>query len=315
MKIGICGFNCVSGLGEINRQLAQYVDVDAWLVRPHRSFLNLPDHPNVDTLHCPTGVKVEEFVKRVDVVLFCEVPLYSNLMELCKKHGKRVVCIPMQEWMPESTEGWLSDVDLFICPTRHCYDQFYQSLPCTYFPWPVDTERFRFNQRNILRRFLFIPGNGGYHGRKGLATIHECLQKAPELPIIIKHQVQENTQLYEEGDVLLCPHTCDGLGLEQMEAQACGMPTITTKGKPWDELNPLFMIPSEINKKLIKRVVDWHYLDPHDVVKHCKELLGSDITYASQAARAWAESRSWSQFGDQFTSIVKHYDALTGAMK
>jgi len=305
-RIGLVGFNVQSGLGELNRQLATYADVDTWLVRPHRSFPTLPDHPNVDTIHCPTGFKVQDLIDKVDTVLFCETPYYSQLTERAKELDKRVVCVPMQEWMPEDLEGWPSHVDLFICPTKYCFNQFKDKLPCVYFPWPVDTLRFTYQQRTTVKRFLFIPGNGGYQDRKGCAVIDEARRLWPDMPLITPQNVQDNQDLYKEGDILLCPHSCDGLGLEPMEALACGIPVVVPWGQPWNELPAIARIESRVTKRHIKREVDWWTIDPQHLVNLCKELLGEDISWASGSARIWAETRAWQDRAEQFTYVVKH---------
>jgi hypothetical protein len=305
-RLGLVGWNTVSGLGTLNRQLADYASVDVWLVRPHPNYKMLEDHPNVDTLYCPNGLKLDEFLEKVDTVLFCETPYYLGLPETAKEQGKRVVCVPMQEWMPQDLGGWPSYVDLFICPTKHCYTEFCDKLPCVYFPWPVDTLRFTYKQRTTIQQYLFIPGNGGYLGRKGCSIIAQAQHLWPEMPLIIAKNMREQQDLYKEGDILLCPHSCDGLGLEPMESMSCGIPCILPWGNPWNEFPAIAKLESRLTKQRIKRLVDWHTLDAHNLVDVCKELLGEDIKWLSESVRGWAEARSWERMAEQFTNLVKH---------
>jgi hypothetical protein len=314
-RIGLVGYNTASGLGEVNRQIAEYIDIYRWLVKPHKSQQNLPFPDNVDCEVCPGGERVEEFVKSVDAVVFAEVPLYENLISLCKTHGKLLICIPMLEWMPPGGQGWPKEIDLFICPTRQCYNEFSHVLPCVHFPWPVDTEKFEFKQRDICKQFVFINGHGGYAGRKGGAVIKAALELWPEMPLIVYDQTgsfpnskvtKSNTDLYSQGDVLISPHSVDGIGLELMEAMACGMPVISTDGEPWSEIPAIARIRASVGRKSIRRPVDWYTPDPAHLVSICKELLGQDISTESQEARKWAESQNWDKSHvDSFERLIK----------
>lgn len=311
MKIGLIGYSCNTGLGEINRQMNRYVGVtNRWVIKHPRKGGN--------TL----GIKdwtVEEFVSASDCILFAETPLVTELPHLAKAKGKRLVCVPMQEWLPYGDRAgpytnWTKLVDLFICPTLQCYNLFKDKLPCTYFPWPVDTSRFSFQQRRICKRFLFINGNGGWHGRKGIAVIEEVLRLWPQMPLIIRSQVavhlpsevfqygnvkvlpeiEDNRYLYAEGDVLISPHSVDGLCLEVREAMSCGMPVITTDGEPWNELPALARIEaSETSRNIGRPLVTWYNPKPSHLFEICQGLLGREIHDESNQVKEWAWSNSW----------------------
>lgn len=326
-RVGLVGFNCRSGLGELNRQITTYCHIDRWLVKPHNSYPTLPDHPDVDTFHCPTGAKIEKFLDGIDTVLFCETPYYNNLIEECKKRGKRTVCVPMQEWMPAGCQGWPMDVDLFICPTKHAYDQFAHVVPCAYFPWPVDTLRFPFQERPVCDSFLFLNGHGGYDGRKGKNVICKALEIWPHMPILVRSQqpeswpiqvkflsgdINENADLYATGSVLVAPHSIDGLGLEPMEAMSCGMPVITTDGRPWNELPAVARIQARVDKRKVRRPVDWYLPLAESLVAACKQLLHNSSKHPTyfqdqcRKARHWAESRAWEAKARMFTDLVRY---------
>src|SRR5262249_15493192 len=163
---------------------------------------------------------VPEWLESVDVVLFCEQPLYPDLTGLARSRGKRVVCVPNLEWTPLG--GWVDEVDLFLCPTNQCYLKLRHNLPCTLFPWPCDTQRFQFRQRKVVQQFVFINGNGGWRGRKGGDLIRSLVKAWPTIPLSVYTQTPfygaqavfpetpDNRLLYREGDVLLSPHSVDG---------------------------------------------------------------------------------------------------------
>lgn len=314
-RIGLVGYNTASGLGEVNRQIAEYADTYRWMVKPHSKQETLPLPDGVDAVMCPGGELLEEFVKSVDIVLFAEVPLYPELLGFCKKHGKRVVCVPMLEWMPPGAQGWPKEVDLFICPTKQCYSEFSRVVPCEYFPWPIDIEKFEFRPREVCNQFVFINGHGGWHGRKGGVIIQEALKRWPEMPLIVYDQTgtfpnarkaKDNIDLYARGDVLISPHSVDGIGLELMEAMASGMPVISTNGEPWNEIPALARINATHEKRNVRRPVDWYTPSAEHLVEICKSLIGKPILDESNEARKWAEERSWDKLhADAFDLLVR----------
>jgi len=329
MKIGLIGLNTASGLGEKNRQLAKYIKPHKWLIVQHRVYKTLPVPDDVDCQEIRFGPKsglesldkINDFLDSVDVVLFDETPYYSELPRRAKGKGKRVVCILCLEWTPERKHGiWLDYVDLFICPTRQSFNLYRDELPCVYYPWPVDVDKFEFKQRTHCGRFLFINGHGGWAGRKGASVIRRALELWPEMPLTVRTQVplhwavgenlvvlgeiEDNTKLYDDGDVLICPHSVDGTGLEPMEAMASGMPVISTNGQPWNEYPAIRRIPANMTIKRVARNVAWYLPSAESLVGICKGILGLDITQDSLSARWWAEQRAWCRHAESIRELI-----------
>lgn len=317
MRIGLVGYSARTGLGELNRQIVKYCNIHRWLIKPHKKGVIEPQ--DVNYLIGNSNYEIEKFLQTVDVILFCETPYYEHLVQRARELGKRIVCVPMQEWLPTNREWWVKHVDLFICPTVHCYEELNGSLPCVCFPWPIDIERYTFTKRTKCDNFLFLNGNGGWSGRKGASTVAAMIRSWRDIPLVVKSQVQvppelqnkmisgeliENTGLYDQGDVLICPHTVDGLGLELQEAAACGIPVISTEGRPWDEYPYIEQIKSTKTRMMVNREVDWYLPSAQDLLIVCKRVLNSDISTYSEQARQWAETRDWKFFKDQFTELV-----------
>lgn len=321
-RIGLVGYNAPCGLGELNRQIATHCDVDTWLVKPHNRLASLQPHPDVDTISCPSGkpAKLNLFLDRCDTVVICETQYYGNLVSLCRERGKRVVCVPMLEWMTAGCKSWPKLVDLFLCPTQQAYQAFAHVIPCVYFPWPTDLERFKFNQRTTVEKFVFINGTGGWSGRKGGDVVRRAKELWPEMPLIVYTQsrgedwgpdttvvtgLPENQGLYAEGDVLLYPSSVDGLGLQPIEAACCGMPVISTAGQPWNEYPFIGQIEATSTKRKVARPVDWYTPSAESLVAQCQHWLGKSITQESRQARQWAENRSWTTCAAKFNELVR----------
>lgn len=319
MKIGLVGFSTDSGIGNQNRDIARWLPADAWLTCDHTG-----GYPHVPI---PGGVAeyrdAEPFLSAVDVVLFVEQPrtTYPFLLRHARAIGKRVVCVPNHEWFPENRwrEDWPQYVDLFVCPTRYTFDLFTEwGLPCRCFPWPVDTDRFAFTPRRTCERFVFVNGRGGTRDRKGLPVVAELVarwrgipltvfsQKPIDLPgVDVRGPVADPRELYAAGDVLLCPHSVDGIGLEPLEALACGMPVIATDGPPWTELPLLAGIPASIRQEQMpRRVVDWHLPVPAWLEHLCRQWHGRNIETESRNGHRCIEGRAWSTSYATFRQLV-----------
>lgn len=334
MKIGLVGYACATGLGEVNRQIATYLPIHSWLVYPHlNKGVKIPKGIGCPTLplrdNSMTQRDIREWVSSVDIILFVETPYYTSITRYAREQNKRIVCIPMQEWQPLTRykNPWISDVGLYLCPMTYTFDKFKYKLPCSLFKWPVDTRLFQFKPRRQFSKFVFVNGNGGYHGRKGSAVMQQALHLWPEMPVRFFTQkpisdefrsqidryyknvkvigeVHSPEELYEEGEVLICPHTIDGLCLQPREAATCGMPNITTNGPIWEDFPRYRTIRSGRTTTVIREECELFIPEAKSLVEECQTCVEKDFTAESYEVREWAESRSWDLLKDQLLDVI-----------
>ncbi len=336
--IGLVGWNTVTGLGTINRQLVRNLDIREWLCPQHPT---LPRQKTVFRGHSPkltfdtTPESIQRWLKSLDWLIFAEHPCIEQLPMLAAHAGLQVACVPMWEWLQPELP-WLQFVDLMICPTRHAElmvsdwaERYGYGWKTVHFPWPVEVSKFPVRIRSSCQNFLFVNGWGGgrpntltgepvRYSRKGLELIIEAADMAPDLQFTIRsltplpNPLPSNIQLasscssefdlYKLGDVCVNPSHYEGLGLSLLECQAAGMPLITTDMAPMTEVNPWKRIPIDGTQivDLNGRFFSSAKLRPDDLVNTLRPLLGLDISDASRQAREYIElHRNWDNVRDQ----------------
>ncbi len=327
-NIGLVGWNTSTGLGSINRDLVSQLGIKRWLSPPHPQLPVVSSLPPIDA-QIETDVSNPEtllkWVRELDWLLFAERPYIEELPRIAAHNGVGIACIPMWEWVRPNLP-WLQFVDLMICPTLLAYRQmedwtrrYGYGWKTVYIPWPIDVQRFQFQQREVCREFLFVNGWGGgatyrldgspapYH-RKGLELIVAAAKLAPDLKFIIRSlqpisfnlpsnicvepSLEDNADLYDTGDVCVQPSHYEGLGLQLLECQSAGMPLVTTSGPPMNEANPWRTIPTSGRDvvNLWGTYIAAELMTPKALVATLRPLVGMDIRSASRQARAYVES-------------------------
>ena len=281
-RIGLVGPNTPTGLGSVNRDIADYLPVSRWLVSRHPTdrFPMSVARSRRRIVSVELDASEEEllaWLRGLDWLLFVERPAPAALIPLAKAAGVLVGCVCNWEWTCPAVCDWLYDVDLLICPTRHTWQLMKQWKKRFGFgwhvfhqPWPIDVRRFRFRQRRRCDRVLFVNGTGGVQGRhddgsssrfhrKGVEVLFEAARLVPHIPFLVSsqsldlpplprnvelrpHQL-DNRSLYADGDVCVQPSHWEGLGLQLVECQAAGMPLVTTDAAPMNEYQPADTIP------------------------------------------------------------------------
>jgi len=324
-KIGLIGWNTATGLGYLNRDLAEHLPIHKWLVPAHPGYPTLPDPEvpcridRVPRTWDPENLKA--WLKGLDWVLFVELSYFDRFAQYAREQEISVACVPDWEYASLKLD-WMNFVDLMICPTRHTYElvsdwrrRFGFAWDVVHVPWPIDVQRFRFRRREICRRFLFVNGTGGTfarrpdgsiteYRRKGIDLVVEAAAMLPGVPFTVYSQIDEipplppnvelrraplhNAQLYERGDVCVQPSHWEGIGLQLLECQAAGLPLVTTDAPPMNEYQPLKAIPvtsTEIVFVFENHPVLSNHIDPKDMAGLLEGLYETDIAEASRSAR------------------------------
>jgi len=217
LRVGLVGWACRTGLGQMNADLARRAPwIHAWLV---------PEHPRlgIDPALLPAGrarpcalvgdeARYTRFLDDVDAVLFVERQYVLDGFDLAaeaRARGKLVCAIPMMECV--HGVPWLAHADLLWAPTRwsrRALDALARRRaalalatgdPRWRSPWAgrvvggrvgVDLRRFAFRAREHCERFVFVNGHGGVLGRKGADVVARAAALAPEAPLVVWSQTE-----------------------------------------------------------------------------------------------------------------------------
>lgn len=338
MNFGLVGWGCTTGNGGMNSDLASFATwVSHWLIPEHPK---LPNHKEyldrarkagttiIETTLKPNKAVIDSFLDAVDALIYIEHPCYKddgyNIVLEAKKKNKIVVGIPMWEWWPER-KNWSLKTDILIAVTnftKKYLDALSNTLHCHGYihnwhgnvistKWGVNLECFKFKERKVANKFVFINGNGGHKLRKASDIVSEVFSRKGAPPLLVYSQQKEKIaqfsspnievvyrnfsnreDVYFEGDVFLFPSYWEGLCHGVYEAQAVGGIVVTSSQPPMNECGSPYLVGVSryeqedlSGKKILKSVPD-----SDDLYNICRSLYRADIRSESQINRNRIES-------------------------
>lgn len=339
MRIGLIGWGTRTGIGIVNWSLWRTGRFDAWLMPHHPQNLPMAGEPGPGVTRCSVTCRrsLAHWMKSIDVAVFLERPFFDHVgtFREARKEGKRFVLVPMHEWLPHPTAGWLQIVDHVWCPVAHCFEVLSSIVAAgraggILYPWAgsifggrwgIELDRWKPIQRGRVNRFIFSNGNGGVLCRKGSDILLKAARIARRIPITIQSQVPVNIPVtsnvtvivknnldpydnYTGGDVCVQPSRWEGLGLSLYEAQATATPVMTTDAPPMNEVEPAWKIPVG-NPETINlggRKSTFRSPNVTELADLLEQVHGSDVSQQSEAA--FARSRKWG-IGDVVDDLIR----------
>ena len=326
MKVAIMSYsNTASGVGVLAYGLAKWLPADSFLsIKGSKGQENWIEQQT--NITAPRPPLLETFLRRYkpDVLLSVETMFDDGhyVFDTCSRRRIRTATVIMHEsYNPGRTR-----LGLYICPTCIAYDRV--DVPNkAYFEFPIEIEPFPFTLRTQALRYLHVMGYGAAYNRRqtrevvagfleanlpgATLTVH-CLQdwraeygRREDPRVTYRRQLFPNrANVYTGFDVLIQPSSYEGFGLPILEAQACGMPVITTDAQPMSEhiLDDEALVPVDKVVRLETRSgsptrvnMDQHLVTAAGVAATIRALPRDNITARSVVARSYAETRAWTE--------------------
>ena len=281
-----------------------------------------------DYLYCPlfepTFSQMDEFLKDLDVVFCVETPYNHELFSLARARGIKTVLQYNHEWLQHHQEPDLPKPDLFLSPSEWNRDKM--PWPTKYLHVPVDRQKFPFKAKHEAKKFLHIAGHKTFGDRNGTATLLDALpmiqsdveiiiRTQDDLPraytdhklTIIKEDVADRRDLYNDEDVLILPRKYGGLSLQLNEALSLGMIPIMLDIKPQNELlREQSLVPAHhVETTMIKLPIGVYSCAPEDLAKKIDELANTNISGLSEYSDAMAFQMDWQIMKPQYEAMFE----------
>jgi len=323
MRLGIVGFATNSGLGRQFFDALKHLPVQSAFVLTNpakRTRFDLLDQSGTDYVlsrHRDAGhFKLWLAHRQIDTVLTWEVPGNWAFVHIMKDRQVRWFHHVNWEWIDIRKLGELRYATL-IAPNQRCITELHELGLKNYIclPTPIDLEFFPFRPRVRAQDFLTINGYGGCGGRRQLDQIIRAwqilgddaphliirtqiiLQKRHKMVDVRVNDLDDPRDLYALGDVLLQPSAFEGVGLTLLEAQACGIPAVTTDAPPMNEICAGWRLPCRAVKfPFWCRDIIAHRVRAETIATAIRVIAGTDISEASRRAHRYIkEHYSWSK--------------------
>lgn len=341
-RIGLVTTLNNSGLGMIGQDLMKFLSVDSVFVVPHKikgTILKWVENRSHFVGHNPpTLTEIQKYLNdfRPDILIFIEFPYNWAFPKLAHTLGVKVVWIPMIDsvgtpWMAKMQ--LFDSVRLFLSPTLYCQSILEKKgLPSIYLPWPVDTDRFQFRERNPTGRITLVH-NAGYAGanlslcRKGTDIVLRAFEKVRDkgFDLILRAQdgiksgslkdvdyrqgeISNAVDLYAEGDIYVATSRMEGLGIPISEAMSSGMPTVVTDSAPTNERVDFPELLVKVKSSYLKPNTNAIVAEPDedDLVEKLMALHDMNIPLISRMLRLRIERNySWNLWGPIWNRILE----------
>lgn len=226
----------------------------------------------------PTDDDCEWLTDGVDLLFVCETPLNWKLFDIARAKGVKTVLQYNWEFLPYPLDPSLPKPDLLASPSYWMIEEAKAiGVPVSYLPVPIDTDKIPFRRFPIanLSTFVHIVGRPAVHDRNGTLAFLKAAMNLPqfnykvfiqtpkepgavenytiiktELDVVsdvirglggtleVIEDVENNVDMYAEGECLVLPRKFGGLCLPLWEALSAGMPVIMTNISPNDKVLP-----------------------------------------------------------------------------
>lgn len=342
MRLGLCVYNCPSGLGYQTKGLYDHLSVSKTMLIDLSSINRMPVHEDwyrydIRTHGFPTNQQVDDFLKDLDVVFVCENPLNYYLFERAKELGVKTIQQPNYEFFEYMFKPELPRPDALALPSR--WNE--EAIRATglfdrieYLPLPVDTSVLSLREITEVKTLFHVAGRTASLDRNGTLTyinavrrmprninarfLLYCQTPTPEIRNLVRstrieliESVVEPKSLYEEGDIMVLPRRYGGLCLPLNEAIGCGIPVLmpnidpNNKWLPIEWLVPVMRKFRDFRSKSDVKVYD---TDPLALAKQMINLYlhPEKVQFMHKQALSLREELCWDNMKPKYDEFIEN---------
>lgn len=334
MRLGLVGWPSETGLGMEIRDAMRYLPVTSVFLMNHIGKPMAEEWKKKTVGEYDLVKKMSAWVEsaQIDTVLTWELPGQWEFPDVWRRHNVRWNCLVHWDWFsPKQMPAWRTARLLAPFPLAQVGLKLLYGLDSHVLQVPVDLERLPFRNRTRAERFVTVYGMGGPNDRRSIRAIVEAwrllgkeappllinAQKKPdeiegvELPKSVKLVVglaARASDLYMDSDVAIMPSKYEGVGLSLIEAQACGLPVITSNMEPMRSIAPEWLVEGTSGDI---EIMEGHKIatsaaTAQGIAERVKEIAYSDIKEASFRARKRVETLySWNALKDTWIKALE----------
>lgn len=282
----------------------------------------------------PSDRDVERFCDGLDVVYSAETFYNRHFAAIAAHLGVKTVLHANWEFLSLNDRP-----TLWAAPSLWHWEDFPE--PKTHLPVPIEIDRFpdrRYATEQTATRFLHVVGRPAIHDRNGTADLIQALRHVKShVTVTIRCQepgyvenllysavvpanidlvvesgdLQDNTDLYADQDVLVLPRRFGGLCLPCNEALGAGMPVIMPIISPQDTWLPhKWLVPARpAGSFTAKQRVDYFSVD-HEALAARMDTFATDCRFYADArfdAYRISGDLSWNSLRDTY---IKTFEEL-----
>lgn len=280
----------------------------------------------------PSTTIINKFLEGLDILLVAENPLNYWTFQRAKELGVKTVLIPNFEFLEYLRNPHLPRPDYFIVPSTWNIDKIKEFGPTKYLHFPVDRDKFHFEERKEFLFFLHNIGNKTYEDRNGTQSILDALEliedkkvkvhiNSPDLNDLQNYRkldsrlsyghtdsVVDNKELYKGASVLVLPRRYGGNCLPMNEALSLGMPVIMTDLEPQSKFLPKeWLVPArEIKTFYARTTLSVYEADAQtlaDKMSWFANLSPEEFAEESRKADSLAKTISWEALLPQYEVV------------
>lgn len=263
-----------------------------------------------------------------DTILSWEVPGSWKYPAIWRRRGIRWVHVVHWDWFaPAYMDAWRSAH--LVSPNRMCQNGLKGlGLESTWLPVPIDTKRLQFKLRKKAETFISVYGFGGQDERRSLSEVFSAwrMMKAPPRLLILAQKdpvemdgnpvpgaevsvenVPEPSDLYDVGDIAVQPSRYEGVGVSLLEAQARGLPVITTNAPPMNEIVRDLLVPvaRTLDIRIMGKALPSFVPSSDGLLTLVQSICGTDISHLSRKARGMVEKEfSWDVLRERWITLL-----------